>query len=269
MGANHITGGPADEIVFENRNKIYGAYPIRRAYDDSVLKSFGIAMFTLLSLILVYKLIPAKAVELPVVTIPIDPIEPWTPANKKKQVIITEDHAQPAHRKQYNELITPIVVDSVHEQKKEPIQTINNPSGSSNHVDTSGMSASNLGTGSNRGEGSSEGAETPASPVVLEWAEEMPSFPGGEDALMRYLQRKIEPTQMAIDARVQGTMILQFVVDADGSIRDVKVLKKVGFGLEALAIEVMKNMPKWKPGRMGTRAVPVFRTQPVRYSLAQ
>ena len=267
MGANHITGGPADEIVFENRNKTYGAYPIRRSYDDSVLKSFGIAMFSLLSLILIYKLIPAKAGELPAVTIPIDPPEPWRPPNKKKQVIITEDHTQATHRKQYDQLITPIVVDSVHEQKKEPIQTTNNIQGSSNHADTSGINASTSGTGLIGTGGGSE--DIPASPVIREWAEVMPSFPGGEDALMRYLERKIEPTQMAIDARVQGTMILQFVVDVDGSIRDVKVLKKVGFGLEALAIDVMKNMPKWKPGRMGTRAVPVFRTQPIKYTLAQ
>ncbi len=269
MGANHITGGPADEIVFENRNKTYGAYPIRRSYDDSVLKSFGIAMFSLLSLILIYKLIPAKAAELPLATIPVNPPEPWRPPNKKKQVIITDDHTQVTHRKQYNQLITPIVVDSVDVKKKEPIQTTSNIPGPSNHVDTSGISDLNGRTGSNRAEGGTEDKGIEASQVALEWAEELPSFPGGEDALMRYLQRKIEPTQMAIDARVQGTMILQFVVDVDGSVKDVKVLRKVGFGLEALAIDVMKHMPRWKPGRMGTRAVPVYRTQPVRYSLAQ
>jgi periplasmic protein TonB len=95
--------------------------------------------------------------------------------------------------------------------------------------------------------------------------EQMPSFPGGEDALQIYLAKNIKYPQIAKDNSITGVVVLQFVVERDGNITDVKVLKPLGGGCEEEAKRVVKSMPNWKPGKQNGKAVPVYYTLPVRF----
>ena len=79
--------------------------------------------------------------------------------------------------------------------------------------------------------------------------ESMPGFPGGETAMKRYLAENIQYPQMARESGIQGRVFVTFVVEKDGNVTDVRVLRGIGGGCDEEAIRVIKNMPRWDPGK--------------------
>ena len=102
---------------------------------------------------------------------------------------------------------------------------------------------------------------------VFDVVEEMPSFPGGNGALMSFLSSNIKYPVVAQENGVQGRVIVSFVVERDGSITDVKVARSVDPSLDREAQRVVKSMPKWKPGKQNGSAVRVKYTVPVVFRL--
>ena len=102
---------------------------------------------------------------------------------------------------------------------------------------------------------------------VFDVVEEMPSFPGGQGALMSYLASNIKYPVVAQENGVQGRVIVSFVVERDGSISDVKVARSVDPSLDREAQRVVKSMPRWKPGKQNGSAVRVKYTVPVVFRL--
>lgn len=97
--------------------------------------------------------------------------------------------------------------------------------------------------------------------------EEQPKFPGGITELYRYLSKNTRYPAAASRSGVEGTVFLQFVVRADGSITDVVVLKGIGFGCEEEAMRVVKAMPKWLPGKQTSIPVNAKYTLPINFEL--
>ncbi len=98
--------------------------------------------------------------------------------------------------------------------------------------------------------------------------EHPPMFPGGDEALNKYLSENIKYPHDATENNVQGTIFVQFVIRYDGTITDVKTVnKKIGSGLEEESIRVVEKMPKWKPGVQNDRRVDVQFMLPIRYTL--
>lgn len=102
---------------------------------------------------------------------------------------------------------------------------------------------------------------------VFDVVEEMPSFPGGNGALMSYLASNIKYPVVAQENSVQGRVIVSFVVERDGSISDVRVARSVDPSLDREAQRVVKSMPRWKPGKQNGSAVRVKYTVPVVFRL--
>ena len=102
---------------------------------------------------------------------------------------------------------------------------------------------------------------------VFDVVEEMPSFPGGQGALMSYLASNIKYPVVAQENGVQGRVIVSFVVERDGSISDVRVARSVDPSLDREAQRVVKSMPRWKPGKQNGSAVRVKYTVPVVFRL--
>ena len=102
---------------------------------------------------------------------------------------------------------------------------------------------------------------------VFDVVEEMPSFPGGQGALMSFLNSNIKYPVVAQENGVQGRVIVGFVVERDGSITDVKIMRSVDPSLDREAQRVVKSMPKWKPGKQNGSAVRVKYTVPVVFRL--
>ena len=98
--------------------------------------------------------------------------------------------------------------------------------------------------------------------------EQMPSFPGGQAALFQWLSSNIKFPVVAEENGVQGRVIVTFVVERDGSIREVKVAKSVDPSLDKEAVRVISSMPKWIPGKQKGSAVRVKYTLPVTFRLS-
>jgi len=102
---------------------------------------------------------------------------------------------------------------------------------------------------------------------VFHIVEEMPAFPGGEAKLMEYVGKNIKYPQIARETGIQGRVFIGFVVEPDGSVSNVKLLRGIGGGCDEEAMRVVKSMPKWKPGKQRGKAVRVSYQIPVFFKL--
>jgi TonB family protein len=102
---------------------------------------------------------------------------------------------------------------------------------------------------------------------IFKVVEQMPEFPGGMGECMKWLQTNIKYPKEAKEKGEHGRVILQFIVEKDGSITDVKVVRSVSPALDAEAIRVASAMPKWKPGMQRGKVVKVKYTLPVMFNL--
>ena len=109
--------------------------------------------------------------------------------------------------------------------------------------------------------------KTSATDKVYEVCEQMPIFPGGDAALMKYLSENVKYPALAIKAQEQGRVVVSFTVEKDGAISDAKVARSVTPSLDAEAVRVVKAMPKWTPGKQDGQLVRVRYNVPVSFKL--
>jgi protein TonB len=259
-----------DDIVFENRNKTYGAYVMRTSYGRSIViaTAIGIAILLLLAAIpaisaFINKLTEEKVVkkeakvELAEVAPPEEELPPPPPPveiepPKVDMVKFTE----------------PEIVD-------EPIKDEDLPPPQED------LSKTNVSTQTQKGDedfidlpdpnDGKKVVDEPAAPQVFQVVEQMPEFPGGEDALLKYLGKNIKYPELARDANTQGTIYITFVVDENGKITTPSVLRGLtGPGAKDCANEAMRvvgGMPAWKAGKQNGKAVRVQYNLPVKFTL--
>ncbi len=97
--------------------------------------------------------------------------------------------------------------------------------------------------------------------------ESMPGFPGGESARIKYLNENIKYPQMARESGIQGRVFVTFVVEKDGKVTDVRVLRGIGGGCDEEAVRVIKNMPNWNAGKQRGKPVRVQFNMPILFKL--
>lgn len=102
---------------------------------------------------------------------------------------------------------------------------------------------------------------------IFEYLEEMPEFPGGQAAMMKWLNSNINYPPIAAENNIQGRVMIRFVVEPDGSISNVEVLRGVDPNLDREATRVVSKMPKWKPGMQTGKPVRARFTLPVQFRL--
>jgi len=102
---------------------------------------------------------------------------------------------------------------------------------------------------------------------VFDVVEQMPEYPGGMQALFEYLGQNLKYPGDAKEQKVEGRVIAIFVVETDGSISNVEVVRPVFPSLDAEAVRVLSGMPKWKPGMQSGKVVRVKYTVPINFSL--
>jgi protein TonB len=89
------------------------------------------------------------------------------------------------------------------------------------------------------------------------YVEQMPEFPGGSKAMFEFLSKNVRYPRLAQETGIQGTVFVSFVVEPDGSITHLKVLRGIGGGCDEEALRLYSSMPRWKPGMQSGRAVRV------------
>lgn len=97
--------------------------------------------------------------------------------------------------------------------------------------------------------------------------EEQAEFPGGMDSLYAYIVKNLKYPEQAKEKGIQGRVFVQFVIEKDGSISNVKILRGIGGGCEEAAVEMVKNMPKWKPGKQRGKPVRYQYVLPIKFEL--
>lgn len=102
---------------------------------------------------------------------------------------------------------------------------------------------------------------------VYKVVDHMPEFPGGIEGILGYIARNVKYPEEVRKEGVKGTVICEFVVNTDGSLSDIKVLRGVDPRLDAEAVRVIESMPTWTPGRNGDQAVPTLYTLPIRFGV--
>lgn len=112
-----------------------------------------------------------------------------------------------------------------------------------------------------------EDEEVVAEMEIFTVVEAMPTFPGGDTERMRFLQENIKYPQMARESGIQGTVYVTFVVEPNGSVSDVRILRGIGGGCDEEAIRVIKLMPKWEPGMQRGKPVRVQFNMPIKFTL--
>ncbi|MFT6815543.1 MAG: protein TonB [Sphingobacteriales bacterium] len=103
---------------------------------------------------------------------------------------------------------------------------------------------------------------------VFTIVENMPEFPGGEAAMRKYIGKNIKYPNLARENKVEGTVYIQFVINQNGEISDVKILRGIGAGCDEEALRVIKKMPAWAPGKQRGKPVRVQFTLPVKFKLS-
>ncbi|MFC2111540.1 energy transducer TonB [Bacteroidota bacterium] len=94
-----------------------------------------------------------------------------------------------------------------------------------------------------------------------------PSYPGGESARAKFIEKNLKYPQTAILKKVEGTVTVRFLVEKDGSISNISIIKGIGSGCDEETIRVIKLMPKWKPGTNKGEKVRVYLSMPVKFRL--
>src|SRR5450631_4694390 len=212
------------DLLFENRNKAYGAYPLRKYYAQRLMISLGIVISFLLILTFFYlwfrsQLVIRKIPDIPELTLtPFDPVQPVKP--------IAPPFRPSAPKPATVEFVTPVVVS-------DP------PAGSviasiedlDNHAIGLQTTPGELGGDQLPGEGNESGSTVKAAdsaennPEILDHPELMPEFPGGPEALKRFLQRNLRMPENDLETGTQVKVIAHFVVGPDGRVRDVEITR--------------------------------------------
>ena len=97
--------------------------------------------------------------------------------------------------------------------------------------------------------------------------EEQAEFPGGLDSMYAYIVKNLKSPELAKEKGIEGRVFVSFIMEKDGSISNVKILRGIGGGCEEAAVEMIKNMPKWKPGKQRGKPVRFQFNLPIKFEL--
>jgi len=262
------------DLVFEGRNQAYGAYKLRKGTTKRNL--WSIIIVALAAVLLYIGLTLQKMVQANRDVENTQAVELSALEQKKKEAKV--------EKKEQIKVEPEKVVEKVKSSVKftAPVIKKDNEVKEEDEIKLEEVEKSDKAVGAFTVEGNDEvGGEvlkakeeiaTPEPPKqednkVFDVVEQMPSFPGGSGALMQWLGSNMKYPVIAAENGVQGRVVVRFVVERDGSVTDVKVVRSVDPSLDKEAIRVVKAMPKWIPGKQNGSAVRVNYTLPVTFKL--
>ena len=266
-----------DDIVFEHRNKAYGAYALRQEYRANLTKATTIGSLLVsiifLSSFVFHKMNPPKKRETgkyyehkttePPIVVP-DLEEPPVKEQKKQQVvkqvkfipqIVPVEDKKPENEDDIptEEEIEDAVIGNERVEGPPPVGSFVNPG----PVEISGDLTAPV-------------PPAPPAPKIdeaLVISEIMPEFEGGMSKMYKWLGKNLKYPDVASRNGIEGRVVISFIVEKNGRISDVKILKGIGFGCDEEAERVIKAMPKWKAGMQNGSPVRVKYTLPLTFKI--
>ncbi len=258
MAKEKIIAPSFDDIVFEKRNKEYGAYKLRKKYSRNVLISLIIGI-VIIGTAVITPYINAKAaenrakraerqVEIKMENLdqPNEQVAPPPPPPPPPQDVM-----------QQAKYVPPVVVDSVKPEENVQLMTADQA-----QVEVKDQEVVEV---VQEAKEEVQQEEPEAEPFVV--VEEMPMYPGGDAALLQYIAEHTQYPEVAKENNIQGKVIVRFCVTSKGGVDKVSVLKGVDPELDKEAIRVVQTLPTFKPGKQGGKPVPVWYMVPINFTL--
>jgi protein TonB len=254
-----------NSIVFENKNRAYGAFVLRTTYERNLIIALFASFFFFASLILVPMLLSHRVI--PNLTPPTIDITPTILTEKPPIIIDPPTRAiHPTSTPPPAPRLNLLNLQTTNHDEADSIEVLPPVNPPENPIP-------------NQTGGSSEGSATEIIHVVsppipdpnriFPIAQEMPAFPGGEEELFKFLEKEMKYPDFALKNSIEGIVYLTFVINRDGTVGDIKLLRGVDNFLNDEAIRVVKKMPKWKPGKQNGNAVRVQLNLPVKFKIRE
>lgn len=254
------------DLLFENRNKDYGAYPLRKYYAQRLLLSLGIVFSCVVLLSYFYlrfgDLTTIRKVPEVVGDYFISTIEP---PQTIKPIVPPSGPSAPRPPSTV-EFKTPVIVsDAITAKTMASIEDLGTHAiglettsgqGHEDHQPGNGNGSLSVAKAPDSTEGISE---------VFDRVEQMPEFPGGQEALKRFLQKNLHMPENNLEAGTQVKIIARFVIGNDGRVRDVEIAQGSDEVFNKEVRRVILKMPDWKPGMQHNRNVAVYFSLPVNF----
>lgn len=245
-----------EDLVFEDRNRSYGAYAIRKAYPKNLMEaSFGSILFT--ALILLTPLLPLFNDQVPKLAIV---PEHWTHLDPVPTVIPDPNPPRPLHHEAAdNSNHFQVTAQPVPEPDLSDKPTVGLPGESTGTVDPieTGLSALPA----------AEGIPALTEPVIFDVPEFKPEYQGGIEAMVKFLHKHFRYPNHAKSIGIEGLVFVRFIINAEGRVTSVEVIKGISEDCDREAARVISLMPDWKPGRMGPTPVSVRMVLPIKFKL--
>ncbi len=269
MNAEKILQSNLLDILFENRNKQYGAYALRSQYNKQLYKALGfIFIITILILLLsqvkkdvvksfVFIIPDPKPILLPVPDIPIPPVVPKAPAPR------------PSGSNSSTTAFTSNLIVTADSLSKIPLPA-NLDSMAIGTISQAGKGKKIIGVESGPVEIKKDGPDVNGADkeMPLPFAEVMPEFPGGKNALQKFLERNLQ-SPGDIDAGDFVSVKIRFIVGYDGVLKGFQLVEDGGKLFNNEVIRVLKKMPQWIPGKSRGENVSVYYTIPVKFTASE
>ncbi|HLZ17861.1 MAG TPA: energy transducer TonB [Cyclobacteriaceae bacterium] len=254
-----ITRPTWEDVVFESRNKAYGAYLIRKSYDNNVSKASVVSICIAAIIFAALQVASLMHVEIKIVTPTIPGLHPGDLPIIKLDVSKTKTELRrdpPANKDLIMRVVSHEVADTPPVKPTEIVQTASQ-TGSTTGVGTAGTETGIV-------------AEIPvavAPPKVFDHPEVMPAYEGGVRAMIMFISRNIHYPSVSRAMGQEGTVYVRFVINDLGQVVDVEVIKGVSTVLDKEAMRVVSLMTKWKPGSQNNIPVNVRMVIPIKFKL--
>ncbi len=259
------------DVVFENKNKSYGAYQLRQRNSSTTTRALLFASAAYVLLFLTPKIIgmikgamPEEEVvkQVEVAIQPPPPIDPKTPPPPPVE--------PPPPKQDQVKFPPPIVKPDVQVRDQEPPQIEDLKKADPGQKTIAGDPDADIVIAAPVGEGPKQAAVVEDTKVYdFVSIETPPGFPGGINKFYQYVQKSVKYPPMAAENNIQGKVFLSFVVEKNGELTDIKVDRKLGGGTDEEAVRVLKNSPRWTPGIQNGKPVRVKYNIPISFTLSQ
>ncbi|MGK2862292.1 MAG: energy transducer TonB [Chitinophagaceae bacterium] len=272
MEANKILSADVLDLVFEGRNKDYGAYDLRRTYNKRIIMALvitgSIALVAMLGSLLANTLDDGKSSKVEIKEVTLADIK--QEEEKPKDIPPPPPPKPPDPPKIEMQKFTPPKIVKDEEVQEPPPAQEELKEAKIDVIKQEGIKDVGIVAPAviDDGKGIVE-VKKEDDNKIFEKVEIEASFKGGESAWRKYLERNLNPSAPVDNGAPEGTytVYVQFVVSKDGSISDVRALTNHGYGMEAEAVKVIKKGPTWTPAIQNGRSVNAYRKQPITFQV--
>ena len=259
------------DVVFENKNKAYGAYQLRQKNSSTTTRALLFASAAFILLFITPKIISLIKGALPedevvkqveVTVQPPPPVDPKTPPPPPVE--------PPPPKQDQVKFPPPIVKPDVEVRDQEPPQIEDLKKADPGQKTIAGDPDADIVIAAPVGEGPKQAAVVEDTKVYdFVSIETPPGFPGGIEKFYAYVGKSIKYPPMAAENNIQGKVFLSFVVEKNGELTDIHVDRKLGGGTDEEAVRVLKASPRWTPGIQNGKPVRVKYNIPISFTLSQ